>query len=142
MSNLERRSFMYKKVEFVYKIEKGKKYYKKIVDLPKREKEYECLPVDRVKGAEDFLMDYLNEKEQIIKVELVNYTDIILPNSLNGTYDERYFKDGKLMVRFDDPEKYEIKRCISDNSPFKMVDKSKFKEQGYYKKAILIYQEM
>ena len=137
---------MYKKVEFTYQIEKGKKYYKKIVDLPKHEKEFECLPVDRVKGAEDFLMDYLNEnnikKEQIVKVELVNYTDIILPNSLNGAYDERYFKDGKLMVRYDDPEKYEIKRCISDNTSFKMVDKSKFKKQGYYKKVILIYQEM
>ena len=137
---------MYKKVEFAYKIEKGKKYYKKDVDLQKHEKEYECLPVDRVKGAEDFLMDYLNEnnikKEQIIKVELVNYTDIILPNSLNGTYDERYFKDGKLMVRYDDPEKYEIKRCISDNTSFKMVDKSKFTEQGYYKKAILIYRQL
>ena len=46
------------------------------------------------------------------------------------------------MVRYDDPEKYEIKRCISDNTSFKMVDKSKFTEQGYYKKAILIYQEI
>ena len=31
---------MYKKIEFAYKIEKGKKYYKKIVDLPKHYKEF------------------------------------------------------------------------------------------------------